>query len=234
MLIGADFKPFYAAGPRQGPRRQDLAARSSGRSAAARCGAGSPTIPSSTSSTTAPAIPARGTRSSGPATTSGPRGIFARRPDTGEARWFYQLSPHDLHDYDGVNENILLDLPIEGQPRKVLLHPDRNGYVYVIDRATRRGAVRANRSSYVTTSRRASTCKTGRLKTVRDKSRRSARSCATSVPPAPGAKDWQPVGVLAAHRAALHPAPRICARTCEGLEANYIAGTPYVGANVQM
>jgi len=34
-------------------------------------------------------------------------GIFARDPDTGEARWFYQLSPHDLHDYDGINEQIL-------------------------------------------------------------------------------------------------------------------------------
>ena len=34
-------------------------------------------------------------------------GIFARDPDTGEARWFYQISPHDLYDYDGVNENIL-------------------------------------------------------------------------------------------------------------------------------
>ena len=46
-------------------------------------------------------------------------GIFARDPDTGEAVWFYQFSPHDLYDYDAVNENILLDLPIHGQTRKV-------------------------------------------------------------------------------------------------------------------
>ena len=50
-------------------------------------------------------------------------GIFARDADTGEAVWFYQLSPHDLFDYDGVNENILLDLPINGQTHKVLVHP---------------------------------------------------------------------------------------------------------------
>ena len=49
-------------------------------------------------------------------------GIFARRPGTGEAVWFYQWSPHDLHDYDGVNENVLVDLPIGGAERKVLLH----------------------------------------------------------------------------------------------------------------
>ena len=63
-------------------------------------------------------------------------GLFARDIDSGEAVWFYQMSPHDLYDYDGVNENILLDLPIQGSNRKVLVHPDRNGYVYVIDRTT--------------------------------------------------------------------------------------------------
>jgi glucose dehydrogenase len=50
-------------------------------------------------------------------------GIFARKPDTGEAVWFYQYSPHDLHDYDGVNENVLVDLTWQGRQRKVLLHP---------------------------------------------------------------------------------------------------------------
>ena len=42
--------------------------------------------------------------------------MFARRPETGEAIWAYQMNPHDVHDYDGVNENILLDLNIDGQP----------------------------------------------------------------------------------------------------------------------
>ena len=56
-------------------------------------------------------------------------GIFARDADTGEAVWFYQYSHHDLYDYDGVNENLLLDLPIQGKPRKVIVHPDRNGYI---------------------------------------------------------------------------------------------------------
>ncbi len=44
--------------------------------------------------------------------------LFARRPETGEAIWAYQMNPHDNHDYDGVNENILLDLNINGQTRK--------------------------------------------------------------------------------------------------------------------
>ena len=62
--------------------------------------------------------------------------IFARDPDTGAARWAYQINPHDLFDHDGVNENILLDVPWKGATRKVLLHPDRNGILYMLDRAT--------------------------------------------------------------------------------------------------
>ena len=63
-------------------------------------------------------------------------GIFARDIDTGEAVWFYQTSPHDLFDYDDVNEAVLVDLRMNGQNRKVMLRPNRDGYVYVIDRAS--------------------------------------------------------------------------------------------------
>jgi PQQ-dependent dehydrogenase (methanol/ethanol family) len=65
-------------------------------------------------------------------------GIFARRPDTGEAVWFYQYTWHDLYGHDGINESILAELALnQGEaPRKVLLHADRNGFFYVMDRAT--------------------------------------------------------------------------------------------------
>src|SRR6476646_3051581 len=94
-------------------------------------------------------------------------GIFARDPDTGEAVWFYQFSPHDLFDYDAVNENILLDLPINGQTRKVLVHPDRNGYVYVMDR-TSGEVLSANPFAYVNTSTGVD-LKTGLLQYVDEK-----------------------------------------------------------------
>jgi alcohol dehydrogenase (cytochrome c) len=77
-------------------------------------------------------------------------GIFARDADTGQARWFYQYSPHDQFDYDGVNEEILVDLTWKGHPRKVLVHPDRNGYVYVIDR-TNGEVLSAEPLQYITT-----------------------------------------------------------------------------------
>jgi PQQ-dependent dehydrogenase (methanol/ethanol family) len=62
--------------------------------------------------------------------------VFARDATTGEAVWTYQFTPHDQWDYDGVNEMMLLDLPIGGRMRHTLVHFDRNTYVYVLDRDT--------------------------------------------------------------------------------------------------
>ena len=62
--------------------------------------------------------------------------IFARNPDTGEAKWVYQMTPHDEWDYDGVNEMILADQEIGGKMRQLLVHFDRNGFGYTLDRAT--------------------------------------------------------------------------------------------------
>ena len=53
--------------------------------------------------------------------------IFARDPDTGMAKWVYQMTPHDQWDYDGVNEMILADQQIDGATVPTLVHFDRNG-----------------------------------------------------------------------------------------------------------
>jgi alcohol dehydrogenase (cytochrome c) len=60
--------------------------------------------------------------------------VVAVRPKTGEIVWHYQFTPDDSFDYDGVNENVLADMRVDGDMRKVLLHADRNGFFYVIDR----------------------------------------------------------------------------------------------------
>ncbi|MEO1603565.1 MAG: PQQ-dependent dehydrogenase, methanol/ethanol family, partial [Pseudomonadota bacterium] len=60
--------------------------------------------------------------------------IMARDPDTGMAKWFYQMTPHDEWDYDGINEMILTDQEIDGEERKLLTHFDRNGFGYTLDR----------------------------------------------------------------------------------------------------
>jgi PQQ-dependent dehydrogenase (methanol/ethanol family) len=63
--------------------------------------------------------------------------IFARNPDTGVAKWVYQMTPHDEWDYDGVNEMILADLQFDGKTRKTLVHFDRNGFGYTLSRDRR-------------------------------------------------------------------------------------------------
>lgn len=60
--------------------------------------------------------------------------VLAIRPSTGEIVWYYQFSPGDPYDYDGTNELVLADLPIDGKTTKVLMQANRNGYFYVLDR----------------------------------------------------------------------------------------------------
>jgi lanthanide-dependent methanol dehydrogenase len=158
-------------------------------------------------------------------------GIFARDPDTGEAVWFYQTSPHDLYDYDSVNENVLLDLPINGQTRKVLVRPERNGYVYVIDR-TNGQVLSAKPFGYVNTSTGVD-LKTGLLQYVGEKQPRFGAVVRDICPTAPGAKDWQPSSFSPKTGLLYIPHQNIC-MDVEETEANYIAGTPYVGENVRM
>ncbi len=62
--------------------------------------------------------------------------MFARDPDTGIARWAYQMTPFDQWDYDGINEPILAELDFDGVKRKAVTHFDRNGFAYTWDRAT--------------------------------------------------------------------------------------------------
>jgi PQQ-dependent dehydrogenase (methanol/ethanol family) len=158
-------------------------------------------------------------------------GIWARKPDTGEAIWFYQWSPHDLYDHDGINEQILLTLPIRGQQRKVLVRPERNGYVYVLDRATGE-VLSATPFAYITTSKGVD-LKTGRLIPVAEKAPGVGRVVRMICPPAPGAKDWEPSAYSPMTGLLYIPHANLC-EDAEGLQANYIAGTPYVGSNVKM
>lgn len=157
-------------------------------------------------------------------------GMFARDPDTGEAVWFYQMSPHDLFDWDGINEDILLDLPIHGQKRKVLVRPDRNGYIYVIDRAT--GQVLSATPYVHSTTTTGVDLKSGRLQRVSDKTPHTGQVVRDICPMAPGAKDWQPSSFSPRTGLVYIPHENMCMDE-EGTEANYIAGTPYVGASVQ-
>ena len=120
----------------QGSRQVDAGRPEWTAPAPARSGAGSPTTPSSTSSTTAPAIPSPRVPAQRPGYNLWTSAMFARDATTGMAKWAYQFTPHDQWDYDGVNENVLLDIDFQGKPRKALVHFDRNAFAYTIDRTT--------------------------------------------------------------------------------------------------
>jgi lanthanide-dependent methanol dehydrogenase len=158
-------------------------------------------------------------------------GIFARRPSDGQARWFYQFSPHDLHDYDGVNENVLLDLPWKGSPRKLLVHPDRNGYVYVIDRMT--GQVLSAEPFVHITTTEGVDLETGRLKYNPAKQPRTGEVIREICPVSPGGKDWQPSAWSPRTGLLYIPHQNLCQDT-ETYDVSYIAGTPYVGVDNKM
>jgi PQQ-dependent dehydrogenase (methanol/ethanol family) len=157
-------------------------------------------------------------------------GIFARRPESGEAVWFYQYSPHDLFDHDGVNEAISIDLEIRGTRRAVLVHPDRNGHVYVLDRATGE-VLSAEPFTYVNANRGVEIA-TGKLIPVEEKKPIVGKTVREICPAAPGAKDWQPSAFSPQTGLVYIPHNNLCEDEL-GIEANYIEGTPYVGANVR-
>jgi PQQ-dependent dehydrogenase (methanol/ethanol family) len=157
--------------------------------------------------------------------------VFARDPDTGQARWAYQWSPHDVHDYDGVNENVLLDLPIGGRTRKTLVRAERNGYMYVLDRAT--GEVLSADPFVHVTSSRGVDLRTGEYLPAGDKYPHMAKVVRDICPAAPGAKDWQPTAYSPRTGLLYVPHNNLC-MDVESVEANYIAGTPYVGMVVVM
>jgi len=154
--------------------------------------------------------------------------IMARDPDTGELRWAFQVTPHDLWDYDAVNENILVDLPIRGTMRQVLVHFDRNGYAYTIDRATGELLVAAafvpvNWSSGVD-------LVTGRPRVNPGKTTGPDRTTRDICPSLEGGKNQQPAAFSPSTGFFYVPTNNLC-MDFTGRHPTYIAGTPYIGAS---
>jgi PQQ-dependent dehydrogenase (methanol/ethanol family) len=158
-------------------------------------------------------------------------GVFARDPDTGQARWFYQFSPHDLYDYDGINENLLLDLPIAGAMRKVLARPERNGFFYVIDRATGQ-VLSADKYGHATSIEQVDP-RSGRPSYNAALTPQTGRVTRNICPASPGEKDWNPSAFSPRTGLVYIPHINLC-MDVQPSEVNYIAGTPYVGTDVKM
>jgi PQQ-dependent dehydrogenase (methanol/ethanol family) len=139
--------------------------------------------------------------------------IIARDGDTGEMVWAFQPTPHDIWDYDAVNENILVDLPMNGVTRKALVHFDRNGFAYTMDRATgevllAKPFVPMNWSSGVDLA-------TGRPAVNVDKATAEGKNVKDICPSLEGGKNQQPAAF--SPKTGLFTCPRtICAWTSRG------------------
>ena len=157
--------------------------------------------------------------------------LFARDPDNGAAHWAYQFNPHDLWDHDEIQENVLVDLDLGGKTRKVLLHPGRNGFMYVIDRQT--GEVLSADPYDAMTAYKGVDLKTGRIIPNEDLKPDLNRTSRNVCPASPGAKDWQPTAWSPRTHLLYVPHQHLCMNYLTS-DVGYIAGTPYVGATVDM
>jgi PQQ-dependent dehydrogenase (methanol/ethanol family) len=166
--------------------------------------------------------------------------IFARDPDDGMAKWAYQMTPHDEWDYDGVNEMILVDQEIDGQARKLLVHFDRNGIGYTLDRETGELLVAelydpaVNWTTGVDMDPNSETY--GRPAVVPEYSTEEQGedvNYSGICPAALGTKDQQPAAFSPETGLFYVPTNHIC-MDYEPFRVSYTAGQPYVGATLSM
>src|SRR5947207_3038621 len=166
--------------------------------------------------------------------------IFARDPDTGMARWVYQMTPHDEWDYDGVNEMILADQTIGGTNRTILVHFDRNGFGYTLDRATGELLVAEKYDPTVNWATKVDMDKNsrtyGRPQVVPQYSTEHQGQDVNTkgiCPAALGTKDEQPAAYSPDTGLFYVPTNHVC-MDYEPFRVSYTAGQPYVGATLSM
>ena len=161
--------------------------------------------------------------------------LWGRDLDTGMAKWVYQMTPYDEWDYDGVNENILVDQKIKGQMRKMLVHFDRNGFGYTMDRETGELLVAEKYDPAVNWATGVN-LKTGLPDRVAKYSTaRNGEDVNTTgvCPAALGTKDQQPAAFSPRTGLFYVPTNHVC-MDYEPFEVEYVAGQPYVGATLSM
>jgi PQQ-dependent dehydrogenase (methanol/ethanol family) len=161
--------------------------------------------------------------------------IFARDANTGQARWVYQMTPHDEWDYDGVNEMILADISVRGQPVKALVHFDRNGFAYTLNRETGELLV-AEKFDPAVNWATGVDMQTGRPQVVREFSTRQGgedHNTQNICPAALGTKDQQPAAFSPRSNLFYVPTNHVC-MDYEPFRVAYTAGQPFVGATLSM
>ncbi|MDH2328882.1 methanol/ethanol family PQQ-dependent dehydrogenase [Cereibacter sp. SYSU M97828] len=166
--------------------------------------------------------------------------IMARDPDDGMAKWFYQKTPHDEWDFDGVNENVLIDREIDGTMRKLLVNFDRNGFAYTMDRESGELLVAEKYDPAVNWATEVNmdpnSDQYGRPQVVAEYSTEQNGEDVNSTgicPAALGTKDQQPSAYSPKTQLNYVPTNHVC-MDYEPFRVSYSAGQPYVGATLSM
>ncbi|WP_085317550.1 PQQ-dependent dehydrogenase, methanol/ethanol family [Derxia lacustris] len=157
--------------------------------------------------------------------------LWARDLATGRVRWVFQLTPHDEWDYDGVNEALLFDGPAPAR-RPLLAHFDRNGFAYVLDRASGE-LLRADRYDPAANWARRIDLRSGRPEVDPAKSPQAGvddEPVRDICPAAIGAKNQAPAAYSATRGLFYVPTVRLC-MDMETFAADYAAGQPWIGAS---
>ncbi|MEQ1880385.1 MAG: methanol/ethanol family PQQ-dependent dehydrogenase [Burkholderiales bacterium] len=161
--------------------------------------------------------------------------IWARDVDTGNVKWVYQMTPYDEWDFDGINEMILADIPVKGKMTKALVHFDRNGFGYTLDRTNGALLVAKKFDPAVNWATHVDMV-SGRPQVV---SKFSTAQNGPDVntkgvcPAALGSKDQQPAAFNPNNNLFYVPTNHVC-MDYEPFTVEYVAGQPYVGATLAM
>ena len=161
--------------------------------------------------------------------------IWSRDVDNGAVKWVYQMTPFDEWDFDGINEMILADIPIKGKKTPVLVHFDRNGFGYTLNRHSGELLVAEKYDPVVNWATHVD-MKTGRPQVV---SKYSTAQNGPDVdskgicPAALGSKDQQPASFNPQNGLFYVPTNHVC-MNYEPFKVEYTAGQPYVGATLSM
>jgi len=167
--------------------------------------------------------------------------IIARNPQTGVAAWAYQMTPFDEWDFDGVNEMILVDnMEVKGNKHNVLVHFDRNGLGYTVDRKNGLPLIAEKYDPAVNWTTGVDldpkSAKYGRPAVVASKSTFLNGQDVNTVdvcPAALGTKDQQPAAYSPLTKLFYVPTNHVC-MDYEPFKVEYTAGQPYVGATLSM
>jgi len=150
--------------------------------------------------------------------------VIALDADSGKRKWYFQHIPNDAWDWDSMNENIPVDVDVDGKKVKAIANAHKNGFMYLNDRTTGK-FIRANS---FTTVDWGTVTKEGKLDVKADK-RPGVNKAATFCPSYFGGKDWAHMAVNPGTNVAFVPANEICVKLHHE-ETQYKKGTMYLGA----